>query len=136
MERAAVVWRRVTSSPVRDAILAVLLTVLLLLGSYGEAHPSNPSDRLQFRNHAVPQPGAALLLVAVACLVLAWRRRYPVTVLVVSTAAVSAYSLLGYVNGAAMVAPMFALYAVTRTVTVRQGVTTAVIALAVLMAAT
>ena len=136
MERAAAVWRRVTSSPVRDAILAVLLTVVLLLGSYGEAHPSNPSDRLQFRNHTVPQPGAALLLVAVACLVLAWRRRYPVTVLAVSTAAVSAYSLLGFVNGAVLIAPIFALYTVASQVSVRRAVVAAVATLAILMTVT
>jgi len=136
MERAAAVWRRVTSSPVRDAILAVLLTVVLLLGSYGEAHPSNPSDRLQFRNHAVPQPGAALLLVAVACLVLAWRRRYPITVLVLSTAAVSAYSLLGFVNGAVLIAPIFALYTVATQVSVRRAVIAAVVTLGILLTVT
>ena len=36
---------------------------------------------------------------ALACLVLAWRRRWPVTVLGVSVAAVTAYTLLGYLNG-------------------------------------
>ena len=48
---------------------------------------------------------AALALVAVACLALAWRRRYPVTVLAVSIAAVTIYTLLGYVNGAALTRP-------------------------------
>jgi signal transduction histidine kinase len=136
MERAAAAWRRLASSPVRDAILAVLLTVLLTYGSYGEAHPSNPSDRIQFRNHAIPQPGAALLLVAVACLVLAWRRRYPVTVLVVSTAAVAAYSLLGFVNGAVLIAPIFALYTVATQVSVRRAVVAAVVTLGILLTVT
>jgi signal transduction histidine kinase len=136
MERVAAVRRRLASSPVRDAILAVLLTVLLMYGSYGEAHPSNPSDRLQFRNHAIPQPGAALLLVAVACLVLAWRRRYPVTVLVVSTAAVAAYSLLGFVNGAVLVAPILALYTVATRVSVRRALVAAVVTLGVLLTVT
>ncbi len=117
-------------------IVASVLTAVLVAGSYGEAHPNQPSDVLVNGHHVPPTPNAAFLLVALATVALAWRRRYPNTVLVVSAAAVTAYSLLGYVNGAAMVAPMFALYAVTRTVTVRQGVTTAVIALAVLMAAT
>ena len=48
----------------------------------------------------------------VACLALAWRRRWPVAVLVVSTAAVTAWTLLGYVNGAVLLAPTVALYAV------------------------
>jgi signal transduction histidine kinase len=135
MERAAV-WRRLASSPVRDAILAVLVTVLLTYGSYGEAHPTNPSDRLQFRNHAIPQPGAALLLVVVACLVLAWRRRYPVTVLVVSTAAVSAYSLLGFVNGAVLIAPILALYTVATQVSARRAVVAAVVTLGILLTVT
>ncbi|HEX5298966.1 MAG TPA: sensor histidine kinase [Streptosporangiaceae bacterium] len=136
MERVAAVRRRLARSPVRDTILAVLMTVLLTYGSYGEAHPSNPSDRLQFRNHAIPQPGAALLLVAVACLVLAWRRRYPVTVLVVSTGAVSAYSLLGFVNGAVLIAPIFALYTVATQVSARRAVVAAVVTLGILLTVT
>ena len=129
-------WRRWFGPPVRDAILAVLVTVLLLYGSYGEAHPSNPSDRLQFRNHAIPQPGVALLLVAVACLVLAWRRRAPVTVLAISTAAVAAYSLLGFVNGAVLVAPILALYTVATQVSTRRAVVAAVVTLGILLTVT
>jgi signal transduction histidine kinase len=136
MEGLAAAWRRWMSSPVRDAILAVLVTVLLVLGSLGEGHPRNPSDQFQFRSHSVPHPGAALLLVAVACLVLAWRRRWPVAVLVVSAAAVTVYSVLGYVNGASLIAPILALYAVARQVSVRRAVMAAVATLAVLMTAT
>ena len=77
-----------------------------------------------------------MLLVAAACLALAWRRRYPVAVLVVSAAAVSAYSLLGYVNGASLVAPVLALYAVATQVSVRQSVIAAVATLAVLLTVT
>jgi signal transduction histidine kinase len=136
MERAAAVWRRLASSPVRDAVLAVVVTVLLLLGSYGEGHPSNPADRIQFRGHAVPDPGPALLLVAVACLVLAWRHRAPVTVLIVSTAAVTVYSLLGFVNGAVLLAPVIALYTVATEVSVRRAITAAVLTLGILLTAT
>jgi signal transduction histidine kinase len=124
------------SSPVRDAILAVLVTVLLVFGSLGEGNPKSPSDLIQFRGHSAPHPGAALLLVAVACLVLAWRRRRPVAVLVVSAAAVTVYSVLGYVNGASLVAPVLALYAVASQVSVRRAVIAAVATLAVLMTAT
>jgi signal transduction histidine kinase len=136
MERAAAVWRRLASPAVRDAILAVVVTVLLLLGSYGEGHPGSPSNRARFRNHVVPNPGPALLLVAVACLVLAWRRRAPVTVLIVSTAAVSAYSLLGFVNGAVLIAPIIALYTVATEVSVRRAIVAAVLTLGVLLTVT
>jgi signal transduction histidine kinase len=136
MDGVAAAWRRWSSPAVRDAALAVLVTLLLVSGSLGEGNPSNPADRIQFRGHAVPHPGAAVLLVAVACLALAWRRRYPVTVLVVSVAAVSAYSLLGYVNGAALVAPVLALYAVAAQVSVRRAVIAAVTTLAVLLTVT
>src|SRR5262249_49843973 len=81
-------------------------------------------------------PLAALLLVAIAGLALAWRRRYPVTVLAVSTAAVVAYTLLGYVNGAALLAPILALYAVATQVSVRRAVVAATVTVAALMAST
>jgi signal transduction histidine kinase len=136
MDGVAAAWRRWISSPVRDAILAVLVTVLLVSGSLGEGDPKNPADQIQFRGHLVPHPGAAVLLVAVACLVLVWRRRWPVAVLAVSVGAVTVYSLLGYVNGAALVAPVLALYAVATRVSVRQAVVAAVATLAVLMTAT
>ena len=92
MEGVAAAWRRWFSPAVRDAILAVVVTLLLVSGSLGEGNPSNPANRVQFRGHAVPHPGVAVLLVAVACLALAWRRRYPVAVLAVSVAAVTVSS--------------------------------------------
>jgi signal transduction histidine kinase len=136
MEGVAAAWHRLLRSPVRDLVLAVVVTALLVLGSLGEGSPSNPADRTQFRGHLVPHPGAALLLVGVACLALAWRRRYPVTVLAVSVAAVTVYSLLGYVNGASLVAPILALYAVATQVSVRRAAIAAVLTLGVLMTAT
>jgi signal transduction histidine kinase len=129
-------WRRWFTVPVRDALLAVAVTVVLLLGSIGEAYPNDPGNKSQFHGHPVPHPGAGYLLVAVACLALAWRRRHPVAVLAVSTAAVAAYSLLGYVNGAALVAPVLALYAVASQVSVRRALVAAVATLAVLMTVT
>src|SRR6266568_5785936 len=136
MEGMAAAWRRWFTSPVRDAILAVLLTALLGLGSLAEGYPKSPSDQIQFRGQPVPHPGAALLLVAVACLALAWRRRWPVAVLAVSAGAVTVYSLLGYVNGASLIAPVLALYTVATQVSVRRAVLAAVATLAVLMTAT
>ena len=136
MEGVAVLWRRWHGSPVRDAVLALVVTALLVLGSLGEGNPKDPSDHAQFRGHPVPHPGAALLLVAVACLALAWRCRWPVPVLAVSVGAVTVYSLLGYVNGASLIAPVLALYAVAVRVSTRQAVAAAVVTLAVLMTAT
>lgn len=125
------------ASPLRDLILAVAVAVFLVLGSYGEAHPSSAPDRIQFHGHPIPHPPlAAYLLVVVACLALTWRRRWPVTVLATSTAAVVTWSLLGYVNGAVMLAPVLALYAVATRVGVRRAIAVAAVTLAALMAAT
>jgi signal transduction histidine kinase len=129
-------WRRYLDSPVRDAVFAVSWGALLISGSYGEMYPNDPSDVRQFRNHLVPHSNAALILVAVACLALAGRRRYPVPALAVSLAAVVAYSLLGYVNGAALLAPAVALYFVTSRVTARRALAWAFVTLTALMAAT
>ena len=115
--------------------MAVVLTVILVYGSYGEGHPHGAADLVQFRGHPVPHPTAALLLVAVACLVLAWRRRWPVAVLAISVAAVTAYTLLGYVNGAALVAPIIALYAVVTRVSALRAVAAGLVTVGVLMAA-
>jgi signal transduction histidine kinase len=132
MRHLSAAWRRL-SPTVRDAIISVVVAVVLVYGSYGEGHPSSPSDRIQFHGHSAPHPPlAALLLVVAACLVLAWRHRWPLAVLAVSIAAASAYSLLGYVNGAVLVAPFLALYAVARQVSIRWSVAAAVITVVVL----
>jgi signal transduction histidine kinase len=136
MEDLAAIWRRWLGSPVADAVRALVVTLVLVLGAYSEGHPNQTFDLEQFHNHSAPRPTAALTLVAVACLALAWRRRYPVTVLAVSTTAVAVYALLGYVNGAALLAPILALYAVATQVSVRRTVVAAAATLAVLMAAT
>ena len=137
METVRAAWRRWLNSPVRDAASAVVVTVVLVLGTLAEAHPSNPSDKSQFPGHVIPvPPTAVLLLVVIACLALAWRHRWPVTVLAVSTAGVVAYSLLGYVNGAALLAPALALYAVATQVSVRRAIVLAVATMVLLMTAT
>src|SRR6202035_6190779 len=46
------------------------------------------------------------------------------------------YSLLGYVNGASLIAPVLALYAVASQVSFRRAVIAAVVTLGVLLAAT
>jgi signal transduction histidine kinase len=118
-------------------VSALAITVVVLLGSYGEAHPSQASDLAVFHGHSVPHtPAVALLLVAVACLVLAVKRRYPVTVLLVSTAAVLAYSALGFVNGAVLLAPSVALFAAAQALPVRRALALAAVVLVALMTAT
>ncbi|HEY4461449.1 MAG TPA: sensor histidine kinase [Streptosporangiaceae bacterium] len=130
VQAAARWWRR---SPARDAVLALVTTATLVAGSYGEAHPSQISDKLPSGSAAAHTPDAALVLVAIACLVLAARYRWPVTVLAASTAAVTAYTAFGYVNGAALIAPTLALYAVAIKVPPRQAIAFAAVMLAVLM---
>jgi signal transduction histidine kinase len=136
MEDLAAAWRRWWRSPARDVVLVGVLTVILVYGTYGEGHPTQVADLVQFHGHPVPRPTAALALVAVACLALAWRRRYPVTVLAVSVAAVTVYTLLGYVNGAALLAPVIALYAVATQLSARRAIALGLITVGVLMAAT
>ena len=84
MSRVWTAWPRWRDSPVRDAVLAVVLTAVIVAGAYGEAHPTRVSDQV-ISGHPVPHtPAAAFLLVVAAGLVLAWRRRYPVPVLAAS----------------------------------------------------
>src|SRR5262249_6888608 len=86
--RLAAWWRRWQDSTARDVVSALIVTAILLAGSYGEAHPNQPFDTQQ-HGHKVPYtPDVALLLVVAACLVLALKRRYPELVLGASTAAV------------------------------------------------
>ncbi len=108
--------------PLRDAAAALALTGALVYGAYGEAHPS--TGAYFHDGHRLPHtPSAALVLVGLACLVLAWRRRWPVTVLGTSIAAVTVFTLLGYLNGAALVAPMVAVYTVASLTDLRRAVT-------------
>ncbi|MBV9207966.1 MAG: sensor histidine kinase [Actinobacteria bacterium] len=121
-------WRQV---PARDVLLALIVTVALLYGAYGEAHPSTMAY-FKAGQHLPHTPAPALILVAVATLALVWRRRWPVAVLGVSVAAATIYTLLGYVNGAALVAPMIALYTVAAQSGVRRAVVCGLGTLAVL----
>ena len=121
-------WRR---PPARDAVLALAMTAALLFGAYGEAHPSTTAY-FKSGQHLPHTPTPALILVAVATLVLCWRRRWPVAVLCVSVAAATVYTLLGYVNGAVLVAPMVALYTVAAQSGVRRAVAYGLGTLAVL----
>jgi signal transduction histidine kinase len=90
-----------------DAVLAAVVTVLVVLGSLGEAYPTSQADLVP--DAGIP-PWPAYLLVAAAGVALLWRRRWPLPVLGVTLGTVTAYSLLGYVYGAALIAPTIALY--------------------------
>jgi signal transduction histidine kinase len=122
----------------RDAAVAVVITVIAVLGAYGEAHPSTPGTYFTPPHHLPHTPDPALLLVGAAGAVLAWRRRYPRLVLCTSTAAVVAYTLPGYENGVALLLPGVAIgtLAADRSVTALASTGWAIAVTAVLMAAT
>jgi signal transduction histidine kinase len=135
--RLGELWRRWRDSPARDPVYAVLIAAVLVSGSYGEAHPHSQADIVQFRGHGLPHtPTVALLLVAAACLVLAVKRRYPVTVLLLSAAFAVAYSFPRNENGAVVVAPIIALFTVAQVVPFRRAALLAAVTLAALMGAT
>lgn len=101
-------YRRLLDAP--PFALAAVVTVVAVVGSYGEAHPSS-SVRPVFAGHALPHvPAAAFLLPASAALALMLRRSWPLLVAAFSAACVLAYTSFGYPNGAALVAPVVALY--------------------------
>ena len=122
----------------RDTAIAAVITVIAVLGTYGEAHPSTPGMYFTGPYHLPHTPDAALLFVFAASAVLAWRRRYPRLVLCASTAAVVAYTLPGYENGVALLLPGVALgtLAADRSMTPLRSAGWAVAVTAVLMAAT
>src|ERR1700744_6349265 len=98
MDSWPVVWRRLT--PARDPAFALAVTVLTLFGAYGEAHPHRISDEVLSGSTAAHTPAAASALRALPGLVLAACSGRPRAGLLLSAAAVTVYSLLGYVNGA------------------------------------
>ena len=125
-------WR----PPTRDTATAVVITVIALFGSYGEAHPTTPGAYFTGSHHLPHTPTAALLLVVLGGAALAWRHRYPRTVVCVATAATVAYSLPGYVNGVALLLPAVGLVTIATKFPVRHSVAWALAVTIVLMAAT
>jgi signal transduction histidine kinase len=122
----------------RDAAIATVITVIAVLGSYGEAHPSTPGTYFTGPYHLPHTPDAALLIIVAASAVLAWRRRYPRLVVCASTAAVVAYTLPGYENGMALLLPGVAVgtLAADRSMTALRSTGWAVAVAAALMVAT
>ena len=123
-------------SATRDAFTAAIITIIAFWAAFGEAYPRNSQ---QYFNAAHPQPHtppAAFLLIIVAGAVLAWRHRYPRAVLCVSTAAVVAYSLPGWVNGSSLLLPAIALGTLAAMVPLRRALGWALGVFVVLMGAT
>jgi signal transduction histidine kinase len=120
----------------RDAAIAAVITVIGVVASYGEAHPTNPGAYFTPPHHLPHTPAAALLLVAAGGVVLAWRHIYPRFVVCATTALVVAYTLPGYENGVALLLPAVAVGTLSVMVPVRKSVPWAVAVTVVLMAAT
>ena len=128
-------WRPALPA-VRDAAIAALITVIGVVASYGEAHPTRPDRYFTPPHHLPHTPNAALLLVAAAGLALAWRHRYPRLVVCASTALVVGYTLPGYENGVSLLIPAVAVGTLAAMVPVRRSVAWSVAVTVVLMAAT
>ena len=125
-------WRPAT----RDIAIAVVITVIAVAGTYGEAHPTTPGSYFTGSHHLPHTPTAALLLVVLGGAALAWRQRYPRLVVCVATVATVAYTLPGYENGVPLLLPAVGLVTVATRFPVRQSVTWALALTIVLMAAT
>lgn len=122
---------------IRDVVTAIVITVIEVIATYSEAHPSQRIRGLIAPPYHLPHtPTATLLLIVAAGLVLAWRRRYPRAVVAACTAFVVAYTIPGYVNGAALLMPVLALGTLAVSVPLRRAVAWTVAVTAVLMAAT
>jgi hypothetical protein len=109
------------------------MALITVAGSLGESYPNH--HELSAGQHVPAAPPAAYLLVAASALVLIWRRRRPAVVLALSLAAALAYTCLGYVDGAVIINPMFALYAVAVTVSTGRAIALSVLTMIALMAA-
>src|SRR5215831_1377251 len=117
---------------VLDGLGVATATALIVLGSLGESYPTNPADQLP--PDGSPAPWPAYLLVAAAGIALAWRRRWPVGVWAFTVVIVSVYSMLGYVYGAALIAPAIALYRSVSLGRTRRAVVLGTVSIVVLMA--
>ena len=120
----------------RDTAIAVVVTLIAVFASYGEAHPTNPGAYFTGTHHLPHTPAAALLIIVAGGAALAWRQKLPRLVVCLTAAAAVAYSLPGYVNGVAVLLPAVALVTVATQFPVRHSVAWAAALTVVLMAAT
>ena len=123
-----------------DWVLALVMLAVTLVGSIGEAnaHVNVLGATVTSGGHpaVLNASWAAFILVALAAVSLAWRRRFPLVVLGVALSAVAAYSLIGYVNGTALIDVMIALYTVATTVSARAALTAGLVTLICLLVST
>jgi signal transduction histidine kinase len=118
-----------------DAAFAVLMALVTVAGSLAESDPTPQLSGVPAGQHVPAAAPAAYLLVAGSALVLTWRRRRPVLVLAVSAAGAVAYTCLGYVDGAVLLNPVLALYAVAVATETRRAVALSILTMVALMAA-
>jgi signal transduction histidine kinase len=97
---------------VLDALVAIVVTLVAVSGSVGEAHPTVHATVSQIHWLKTHQPGAAYALIVVSGASLLFRRRWPLAVLTVTVAATAAYAAPGYVPGAALCPVYVALFTV------------------------
>ncbi len=116
-----------------DIAFAIVMGLVTLAGSVAESHPVRGD--VPPGHHVPAAPPAAYLLVLVSGLVLIWRRRRSVLVLGVSLAGALAYTCLGYFDGAALLNPVVALYAVAVAVPTVRAVIFSALTMVALMAA-
>lgn len=120
-----------------DALLRrglFVLTVLVLAvgGSLGEAHPIRAGHDL-YQGYPLPNPPwPAYLLVAFAAVITGWRLVRPWSVLSGTVLAVGVYTALGYVNGAALLTPLVALYTIALFKPIRQVILSGLVVVIVL----
>jgi len=103
-------WRR----PVADAAFALLLTFFGIMGTWGAGKDPGPGE--------TPLSGTAFLLVILAALSLAVRRRWPLVTLTVTVVCTSLYLVMGYAYGPILLFLMIAEYTVARYVPTRKAV--------------
>jgi signal transduction histidine kinase len=132
--------RRESRFDIRDRLLALVMLAVTLIGSIGEANArvNGLGQTVTSGGHpAVPNASwMVFVLVAIAAVSLAWRRRFPLTVLCVSLTCVAVYSLLGYVNGTALLDVMIALYTVATVVSSREALIAGLVTLLCLLVTT
>src|ERR1700686_1068310 len=116
------------------------MLAVTLVGSIGEANGrvNGLGQTVVSGGHpAVPNSSwMVFVLVAIAAISLAWRRRFPLTILGVSLTCVAVYSLLGYVNGTALLDVMIALYTVATMVSSREALIAGLVTLLCLLVTT